>query len=217
MRAVEHVLIVGAGGHGQSVADVLLYLQEQGRPVRPIGFVDDDPALHGRQILGLPVLGPTAAVREVPHDCLMMGIGRNAVRKRHYDALCAAGERFTTVVHPTVVLSRAVVVGPGTYVGATAVVSVETVIGANAIVNGTGCVGHHNRIGDHVHLGPGVNMAGGITIGEGTMVGVGANIVPGVRIGAWCMIGAGALVRADVPDGMTVVGVPAHPLIRSDT
>jgi acetyltransferase-like isoleucine patch superfamily enzyme len=43
------------------------------------------------------------------------------------------------------------------------------------------------------------------------MLGVGVSVVPGVRIGAGATVGAGAVVISDVPDGETVVGVPARP------
>ena len=47
------VLIIGAGGHGKVVADVL---QTMGRSIK--GFLDDDPAKAGTSVLGIPVLGP---------------------------------------------------------------------------------------------------------------------------------------------------------------
>lgn len=212
MRLTEHVLIVGAGAQAHAVADVLLFLADQGRPVAVAGFVDDDPSLHGRRIYGLPVHGPLDAIPTIPHDCLMMGIGRNSTRRQIYDRLCAAGETFTQVIHPSVVLSRDVIVGPGSYVGAYAVASVQTEIGANVIFNGTSCLGHHNRIGNHCHIAPGVTTTGHVSLGEGAMLGVGAKVLPGVSIGAWSVVGGGALVREDVPERTTVVGVPARPM-----
>jgi acetyltransferase EpsM len=47
-------------------------------------------------------------------------------------------------------------------------------------------------------------------VGEGTQVGIGASVLPGIRIGKWCTIGAGAAIIRDVPDGVTVVGVPGR-------
>jgi acetyltransferase-like isoleucine patch superfamily enzyme len=50
----------------------------------------------------------------------------------------------------------------------------------------------------------------GITIGDGAWIGAGATLLDGVHVGHRAVIGAGAVVRADVPDGATAVGVPAR-------
>ena len=49
------VLLYGAGRHGAAAAQELLENPASG--LRPIGFVDDDPAMTGRLLNGLPVLG----------------------------------------------------------------------------------------------------------------------------------------------------------------
>ena len=51
----EPVLIYGAGRRGATAARELL--QNQKLNLRPVGFIDDDPAKRGRIVAGLPVLG----------------------------------------------------------------------------------------------------------------------------------------------------------------
>ncbi|WP_448382813.1 PglD-related sugar-binding protein [Desulfosoma sp.] len=59
------VLILGAGGHAQVVADILLRARDAGQRVHPIGYLDDDNALHGKIFLGLTVRGePSEATME---------------------------------------------------------------------------------------------------------------------------------------------------------
>ena len=206
------ILIVGAGAQAQVLADLLLLQAEQGRPVEPIGFVDDNPDLAGARFFDLPVRGTIAQIAHIPHDALILGIGNNGRRKQLYEHLSAQGESFARAVHPTAVVARDVIVGPGSYVGPLAVVSVGVTIGANVILNGTATVGHGCTIGDHAHVSAGVTVAGESSVGAGSMVGIGANILPRLRVGAGCVVGAGALVRENVADGTTVVGVPARPL-----
>jgi len=64
-RAEREVLVVGAGGGGQSVAFELRRNPELGGPV---GFVDDDPRKQGMRIAGLKVLGSTADLPRVLDD-----------------------------------------------------------------------------------------------------------------------------------------------------
>jgi len=54
-------------------------------------------------------------------------------------------------------------------------------------------------------------------VARGASIGAGAVLLPGLRIGAGATVGAGAVVVRDVPDGATVVGNPAHILVRRPT
>ncbi|MBM3331444.1 acetyltransferase [candidate division WOR-3 bacterium] len=206
------VLIIGAGGHGQVVADILLRMSERTVAVEPIGFLDDNPALSGRQVLGLPVLGTTAAFASVAHDAFIVAIGDNATRRRITEPLLRSGERLATAQHPDAVIARDVSIGPGTTVCAGAVVNPGSVVGSCVLLN-TGCsIDHHNLIGDYAHVAPGVRLGGQVVVGEGALVGIGAMVTPRLCIGAWCVVGAGSLVHHDVPSGVMVVGNPARVL-----
>jgi serine O-acetyltransferase len=46
-------------------------------------------------------------------------------------------------------------------------------------------------------------------IGDNVFIGAGARILGGIRVGNNAVIGANAVVIHDVPDGVTVVGIPA--------
>ena len=206
------VIIVGAGGHGEVMADALLQSGLEG--VEPLGYVDDQPALVGCRRQGLPVLGTIASLPDIPHEAVIIAIGDNARRAALFGRLTKAGERFATIRHPSAIIAPDVTIGAGTVICAGVIVNPGAVIGANVILN-TGCsVDHHNRIGDHSHVAPGARLGGEVSIGEGTLVGIGATVMPGRQTGPWSAVGAGALVHKNVPSRVTVVGVPATPLRR---
>ena len=204
------VLILGAGGHGQVVADILWRAAEAGAALQPAAFLDDDPALLGRTFLGLPVLGGLAQLPDFPHDGVILAIGHNATRARLFDELAGRGERFITACHPRAVVAPDVQVGPGSVICAGVVVNTGSVVGRNAILN-TGCtVDHHNVVADHAHIGPGAHLGGAVQIGAGALLGIGAVVMPQRTVGAWSTVGAGAVVTRPVADGVTVAGIPAH-------
>jgi len=209
-----NVLILGAGGHGQTVADALLRATRIDLETRAIGFLDDTPELQGWRYQGIPLLGRIDRVADVPHDGAIVAIGDNSLRRQIFLRLQALGIKFVSVVHPTAVLALDVEIGPGCYIGANAVVGVASKIGANTILNGGGCLGHHNRIGDHVHIAPGVNSAKDVHIDEGTQIGVGTILLPGRSVGRWSVVGGGSLVARDIGDGVLAVGSPARAIRR---
>jgi sugar O-acyltransferase (sialic acid O-acetyltransferase NeuD family) len=203
------VLVLGAGGHGQVVADILLRAQERNTLVQPIGYLDDDPALAGRN-LGLPVLGAITHLSDIAHDAVVIAIGDNVTRRRLFETLKSRGEHFVTAQHPSAVIAPDARVGAGSMICAGVIVNPGSTVGENVILNTACTVDHHNHIGHHAHIAPGVHLGGDVTIGEGALVGIGATIMPQKRVGAWSVVGAGTLVHHDVADRMVAAGVPAR-------
>jgi sugar O-acyltransferase (sialic acid O-acetyltransferase NeuD family) len=204
------ILVIGAGGHAQVVADILLRMQEARQEVVPIGYVDDNPELEQTTLLGLPVLGKIADSTAIPHDAIIVAIGDNATRRQLFDRYRSEGEPFAIARHPSAVIAPDVQVGPGTTVCANAVVNPGSVVGANVILNTSCSVDHHNDIDDHVHIAPGVRLGGGVNIGRGSMIGIGATVMPYHSVGKWSVVSAGSLVHADVMDHVVVAGAPAR-------
>jgi sugar O-acyltransferase (sialic acid O-acetyltransferase NeuD family) len=206
------IVIVGAGGHGQVVADIFRARRSSGLISGPVGFVDDDRAVLGRSYAGTEVLGGTEELGAIDHHAVIVAIGDNRTRARVHQRLAEAGEIFAVAEHPRSVVADDVEIGDGSMVCAGAIVSTGTVIGCNTIVNTGATVDHHSTIGSHVHIGPGVHMGGEVRVDDGALIGIGATVIPGIHIGAWSIVGAGAVVIRDVAPGTTVVGCPAEPI-----
>jgi len=206
------IIVMGASGHGQVVADVLYQMWTKGRELEIVGFLDDDASLKGTKVMGLNVLGRLADLPGLPHDSIIMGIGDNVARARLYNELKSAGKRFVTAIHPSAVLAPDVVVGQGAVLCAGTVINTGASVGENAILNTCASLDHHGVLEPHSHVAPGVHLAGNVRVGEGALVGIGSCAVPGVRIGAWSVVGAGTAVIRDVPERTTVGGVPAKQL-----
>jgi sugar O-acyltransferase (sialic acid O-acetyltransferase NeuD family) len=210
--ACTRVLIVGAGAHGQVVADILRAEAEddESTGIQVIGYLDDDPALMCSSILNLPILGTIAQVSGIAHDAVIVAIGDNSLRRQVCVELVARGEQLASAIHPSAIIGSEVRIGPGSMVCPGVVINVGTRLGKGVILN-TGCtVDHHNQIGDYVQLAPGAHLGGRVKIGEGTLVGIGAVVAPDRSIGSWGVIGAGAAVIEDIPARALAVGVPAH-------
>jgi len=110
------VVILGAGGHAQVVADILLRMQGADEEVAPIGYLDDDPSLAERRLLDLPVLGDVDQLFAIPHDATVVAIGDNATRQRLFDILQSIGECFVIARHPSAIIAPDVQIGPGSMI-----------------------------------------------------------------------------------------------------
>jgi sugar O-acyltransferase (sialic acid O-acetyltransferase NeuD family) len=204
------VLILGAGGHAQVIADILFRMRDDGAAVSPVGYVDDDPSLSGQERLGLPVFGPVMDRSNIEYDALIVGIGSNTIRCRLFTMMKAHGERFATAIHPAATIARGIQIGAGTVVCAGVVVNVCSTVGENVILNTACTVDHHNRIGNHAHIAPGVHLGGDVTIGTGSLIGIGATVMPQRRVGDWSVVSAGGLIHRDLPDRVVAAGNPAR-------
>jgi len=204
------VLVLGAGGHGQVVADILRSQQAAGEELRFAGYLDDRQS--SRPNRDSTILGAIHQWSSVTHDAVIVAIGDNATRKKRFDELTAAGARFVVARHPSTTVASEISIGAGSMLCAGVIINTRACIGANTIINTAASIDHHCRIGDHAHIAPGVRLGGNVEVGEGALLGIGAIVLPGIKVGAWATVGAGAVVTEDVAAGTTVVGVPARVL-----
>lgn len=202
----KKIAILGASGHGKVLAEIaeLTGWQE-------IDFYDDAwPSLKENGVW--KVVGNTDLLIEKAKDYegVIVGIGNNKVRLEKIKELKDAGAKLATLVHPFAVVSSYASIGEGSVVVAGAIVNPYSNIGIGAIINTGSSVGHDCELGDAVHICPGARLAGGSRIGTCTWVGIGAVVRQLISVGAYAVVGAGAVVVKDVPDHVTVVGVPAQ-------
>ncbi|MET9950077.1 NeuD/PglB/VioB family sugar acetyltransferase [Streptomyces sp. NPDC006339] len=204
------LVIIGAGGFARETAQAAL---AAGLPLA--GHLDDDPALHGVALDGVPVLGGTERVAELEDASFVVCVGNPrdyAARARLVRRLGLPEHRYTTVVHPTAVVSASSTVGRGTVLLAHTVLTASVRVGRHVAVMPQTVLTHDDEIGDLATLASGVRLGGGARIGRGAYVGAGALVREGVAVGAWSLVGMGALVLADVPPGEVWAGTPARRL-----
>jgi len=207
----DSLLVVGAGGHGKVVADAVMEMARWSR----IGFVDDRSE-HLKQVAGVPVIGRLADLMALRGEWSAAAIAIGDARRRLEVLEIVLGLKFElpVIIHPGAIVSRLAAVGVGTVVFAQAAINAGTTIGSGCIVNTGATVDHDCQLGDGVHIAPGANLAGDVTVGDRSWVGIGSAVLQGVSIGRDVMVGAGAVVLQDVPDAVTVYGIPAR--VRSE-
>ena len=203
-------VIIGAGGHGKVVLDILRAMKF----VDVVGFVDADPRLSGKTVAGMPVLGPVAHLHKLIRTHRLragiIAIGDNGARAGYLPTILEHGLEPISAIHPSAVVAGGVRLGRSCVIAAGAIVCTESTLGDGVIVNTAATIDHECEIGSWVHVCPGARLAGRVRVGNGAFVGMGANVVQCLSIGGQAVVGAGAVVLNDVPDRVTVVGVPAR-------
>ena len=206
------LLILGAGGHAKVVAETAL----ASGIASSLTFLDDRCTVLGSlaPVLGWPVVGPLGSSLHADSlaqfDAAVVAIGNAATRLHWIHRLQVAGYDLPVLKHPSAWVSPSSQLGPGSVVFAMVSVQAEASVGTGTILN-TGCnVDHDVKLDDGVHICPGASLAGEVQVGLRSWIGLGASVIQQVRIGSDVFVGAGAAVVRDVPNKVTVVGVPAR-------
>ncbi len=120
-----------------------------------------------------------------------------------------------TIIHPAAWIDDNSEIGEGSQILAGAIVTSETKIGRQCIINTNASLDHEVVLDDGVDISPGATLCGLVHVGINAWICAGATVLPRITIGKDAIVGAGAVVTKDVPDNITVVGVPAKSIIRN--
>lgn len=204
------VIILGAGGHGRVILDLLQKLNYDVR-----GFSDPDQTLWGKTIDGVPVIGSDDKILNLDTDEIHLvlgvgGTGDNSLRKHLFTFFSSRHYTLPSIVHPSAMIASNVIMGKGSIAMAGSVIQTGCRIGDNVIINTGSLVDHDCIIENHVHIAPGAVISGNVMIHNGSHVGTGATIIQNISIGEEALVAAGAVVVKDVAPRTRVMGIPAQ-------
>lgn len=208
------VIVLGGGGHAKAVINALLMA---GIPVK--GFITPDIEDQCNDILNVKRLGTDDFLRFIdPSEVKLVNgigsVGRPGIRKKIFDSYRRLGFSFENVVHPSVILPAHIRLQEGVQLMAGVIAQPGCQIGSNTIVNTRSILEHDCLIGENVHISPGAVICGEVRVENNVHIGAGATVIQGIHIGENSIVGAGSVVIHDVPEGVTVVGVPAKEVQR---
>lgn len=213
----EPLVVVGGGGFGREVLDVVDAINRSGGPIAfdLLGVLDDGPSAKalgrladsGREYLGTLsdwIQGGKPAK-------YVVAVGNPITRSKILAVLDAAPWlEPVTLIHPKAVLGSRVKVGAGSVICSGVQISTNVQIGRHVHINPGAIVGHDARLDDFVSVNPGAIISGDCHIGNACLVGAGAVILQHLAVGSAATVGAGAAVTRDVSPNLVVKGVPAR-------
>ena len=213
--AATRLVIIGAGGHGRELLDIV----EAMNAVRPtfefVGFLDDGPGPWDRvERRGASVLGPVEQLADFDSR-YAIGIGPPETRRRIDEIATGSGFEAATLVHPQATMAADVRTAPGLVMAAGSRITTNVTVGRHVHLNLNATLSHDCEVGSYSVLNPGAHVSGDVSLGESVVVGSGAVVRESCRVGNGTVIGAGAVVITDLPADSTAVGVPAKVIHRN--
>lgn len=200
------IILIGNGGHSAVITEILQMMNYE-----IVGFTA--PELQSNRY-GLPYLGSDEVISHYhPNEIeLVLAIGSirvSNVRKRFFNQYKSTGFKFTSVIHPSCIISPTVNLGEGIQLMAGVIIQSNVKISDNSIINTGALIDHDCKIGSHVHVAPGCRLSGGVIVDSGCHIGTGATVIQGISVGEDTLVGAGSVVIRNVGPYKKIIGVPA--------
>lgn len=200
------MIVAGAGGHALELLDILI---SQGM-TENLYFFD---GLNSISIFQdkYPVLNTMDQVKEkfLEDPRFILGTGIPKVRFKFYQDFSEIGGilfsvKGTGLVYSNFAINNDADIFNLCFIGA------KTEIGKGSLINTGAQIHHEVKIGKFSEINPGAILLGKVEVGDFCSIGANATILPKVKIGNYVTVGAGSVVTHNVPDGVTVLGVPGR-------
>tara|TARA_R110002072_G_scaffold30097_11_gene94410 strand:+ start:5186 stop:5794 length:609 start_codon:yes stop_codon:yes gene_type:complete len=200
------MIVAGAGGHALELLDILI---SQGLD-EYLYFFDGINSLSIFQD-NYPVLNTMDQLKEKfqQDPRFILGTGNPKVRFKLYQDFSKNGGNLFSVKGTGIAYSNFAINNDADifnlcFIGA------RTAIGKGSLINTGAQIHHEVKIGEFSEVNPGAVLLGKVEVGDFCSIGANATILPKVKIGNNVTVGAGSVITHDVPDGVTVIGVPGR-------
>lgn len=211
---MTRLVIIGCGGFGREVHDVVDAIVRQGGNLELLGFVDDNPSVDNRILVEerrSRILGPLSWLDSMSGDTsYVIGIGNPQVSARIDRDMSRRRLTALTLVHPDATLGWNVRLSPGAIICAGARLSTNIQVGRHVHVDRNCLIGHDSQIGDYTVMFPGAAVAGTVQVGPRNLLGTHSTIIHQITTGSDATLAAGAVLVKNMPSHTVAKGVPAR-------
>jgi sugar O-acyltransferase (sialic acid O-acetyltransferase NeuD family) len=215
--ALKKIIILGTGGNCIDILDAINEINTIEDTYQVVGFLDDNPSVHGKELFGVRVLGGLSSASKYDDSFFVNGIGSPNnfwLKKEVIDTAKIPLERYESIYHPSASVSDFATIGRGVVLLKNVSVSSNLIIGNHVMVLPNSVINHDDRIDDYVSIASSVSIAGNVHIENHCYIGGGSSILGGITIHQNSLVGMGSVVIRDVETNQVVVGNPAT-VIRS--
>ena len=204
------VLVIGAGRFAR---EVIPLVRESGRQIT--GILDDRRAELPPLLAGAQILGTVSDIYRYPDSDVVVAVASSIDRAEVVARLALLGtdgERYLSVIDPTVRNPSGCLVGHGSILFAGVTITADAELGTHVVAMPHVTITHDCAVSDFVTFATGVSLGGGVSIGVSAYLGMNASVRQEIRVGARAVLGMGAVALTDIPPGETWAGVPAKRL-----
>lgn len=203
---MEKVIIIGAGGHAAEIVDYIDSINKSlnFNKYKIVGLIDDNEDNYKHYEFKYEFLGKIKEHNIKESHLYVMGIANLAFRKKIIEKFKLTGAKFTSLIHPTAIISSTAIIGVGVVISHNVSIGPKVVIGDFNMLNSRCTIGHDSVLGDYNFISPQVAIGGNTKIGDENLLGTNSCTIPGMKIGNNNKIVAGMVVDKPVKDNETI-------------
>lgn len=205
MNNVDKIILIGYGGHAESMADSI----QQSHQFEIVGYTDSSPAKKSSMY---PYLGDDSKLQlyfdsGIRNVAICVGfLGASFLRDKLYNMVKKIGFYLPPIIDKTAILANNISIGEGSYIGKGVVINSKSKIGKMCIINTRAVVEHENLIGDFSHISVNSVLCGNVNIGNHVFIGANSTIIQEKEVSSNSIVGAGSIVLDDVPEKSKIYG-----------
>lgn len=202
MKNKKKIILVGAGGHGISAANVV----EEENKYFIYGFVDKKKNFLSKY----KIIGSDKDLnrirKKVNNALITVGQIKNLfLREKIFKKLINLKFNLPVLVSPLAYVSKSACIGEGTIIMHKAIVNAKAKIGRNCIINTGAIIEHDVIIEDNCHISTGSIINGGAIINRNSFIGSGAVIKQKIKIGKATLVNANKFIDRNLKDNSKIL------------